>query len=297
MKGTKRTQRTADILTTLVVSLTTCSKIGGVCFVQTVALSKKSCLAILMPLVFAFPVLAQVTLKAPMVSVDQGQSFGMDITTTQFEEIVSLQMSMSWDPAVIKLDSIRNFGLPFLDPSDFNTLVPGFMAMVWFDFSLGGVSVDDDSPLFTLHFTAVGAPGSNTDVLFDQSPISIEIGKLDSLVTVPVDYELSSGEVQILLGTGSINREVQHAVDFPYPNPFSSRLFLPVALAHTTPVNYQLIDCQGKICASETSLLPGGLHNIHIMVPPLAKPGAFTLVTYIDGWKQSRKIIFAPDRH
>lgn len=238
---------------------------------------------------------AQVALVAPSISVDQGQSFGVNITTAQFENIVSLQMSIRWDASVVRLDSVRNFGLPFLDPSDFNTLNPGILSMVWFDFNLQGASVADGSTLFTLYCTAIGSQGAKTEVFFDQTPIPIEIGKLDSNVnTIPVAYELTQGEVSILLGTGFSKPPLPHQMDDPFPNPFSTHFTLPLSLATAATVQYQVLDLQGQICASAKKHLPQGLHQMTIQPPPAAVPGVYMLIADIDGHCVSRKIIFAP---
>ena len=238
---------------------------------------------------------AQVYLQVDSLTVDQGQTFSLEVTADSFEDIVSLQMSMRWDSSVIRLDSVRSFGLPLLDPSDFNILNPGLLTMVWFDFSLQGVNAPESGLLFTLHFTAVGPPGSKSAVSFDQSPTTIEIGRLEGAITVAVDYEVNSGEVCIDLGTSSVEPpKSDFELRAPFPNPFHENIFVPCALPQSAIVTYMLVDMGGEIWGSGTHELPAGDHQFIIPSSAALRAGLYTLLIHVNGMQYARKIIFVP---
>ena len=89
---------------------------------------------------------------------EQGKSVCVDIRTSNFQEIVSLNYAHIWDPAVWQFDSISNIQLSGLSEENFETGTTGEVSISWN--KAEGMSLDDGSVLYTLCFTAIGDLGN-----------------------------------------------------------------------------------------------------------------------------------------
>jgi gliding motility-associated-like protein len=125
-----------------------------------------------------------------------------DVKINDFDDIIALQFSMNWNPAVFEFDRVENFGIPGLDISGFGT--PGFpgieegeLVLSWIDLSLEGETLPDSFTIFTVCLNAVGAAGTSSPVTFTQNPLEIEIANVDSSITT---YALLQGfgEIKVM---------------------------------------------------------------------------------------------------
>lgn len=84
-----------------------------------------------------------------------GSTTRIDVQTQNFNEILSFQFSMNWDPNALSLDSITNLGVPGMGSSSFGVSFThlGILTTSWFDFFLAGKSLPDQTSLFSLWFT------------------------------------------------------------------------------------------------------------------------------------------------
>ncbi len=99
------------------------------------------------------------------------------ITLNDFADILGFQFSMSWDTAVIRFDTIINFGLSGLSGGNFNTRMPdnGTLRSTWTDPLGTGVSVDNGTVAFELCFNVVGEEGESSVIAFTNTPIVQEL--------------------------------------------------------------------------------------------------------------------------
>ena len=124
----------------------------------------------------------------------------------------------------------------------------GAIRVAWFDGSTLGVSVPDDTKLFTLSLQIIGEAGTNSNITISNSPIVIEVTssdgtQLDSLgvtggtVTIPGDIT-SSTFFAAPNGMELYQNE---------PNPFYTVTRIKAMLPTSHEVQFFITDVSGKI--------------------------------------------------
>ena len=130
------------------------------------------------------------------VNANQGDQICLDVTTTNFVDILGLQFSIDYDPAVLQFVSVGNFNLNGLTESLFglppNSTVPGTITLSWLENSLMGIDLPDNTILFEMCFTVTG--NTTSDVTFSSSPTGIEVTDADEQ---PVDFNGEKGTVTL----------------------------------------------------------------------------------------------------
>ena len=104
------------------------------------------------------------------------ESFCVDVTVADFEDIVSLQFSMNWNADTIHFDSlVVGNTLPGFNSLNFNlnNTSDGYLVMSWYHPSIQPVTLPDDAVLFSLCFTAA-ANGGTTQIEITSTPTVIE---------------------------------------------------------------------------------------------------------------------------
>lgn len=117
------------------------------------------------------------TLQASGGTTAKGEKLCVPVTTQDFREIVSMQHSIQWDPAVLQFANVANFGLPALTENNFGgrQAGEGILSFSWFDQNVKGISQPNGHKLYDLCFQVVGEAGSKTKVQFADAPVIIEI--------------------------------------------------------------------------------------------------------------------------
>jgi gliding motility-associated-like protein len=146
-------------------------------------------------------------LSLPEVTVADGETVTLPLTVTDFDSIVSLQLSINWDTEVATYVDFELAALPLLAIGDFQA-AQGELRLSWFDNEGDGESLPDGTVIARLTFTAMGDPGDFTILPFTGNPLAIQIFK--STMTVgefePVTLEQDPGRIAIAAPLGfSIN--------------------------------------------------------------------------------------------
>jgi hypothetical protein len=106
-------------------------------------------------------------------NIQQGESTCVDVVVGNFEDILSMQFSMDWDASLVNFNEVTNFNLPGLNASSFGE-PNNQLTVSWYDPDLSGESLPDNTPIFTLCYTALNTAGTAT-VEITGLPTSIEI--------------------------------------------------------------------------------------------------------------------------
>lgn len=120
-----------------------------------------------------------------------------------FTDLLGLQFSLNWDPAVLSYNGVQNFGLPNMAAASFGQPAPGELNMIWLAPGLSGVTLPDGSVLFQLSLTINGPVGAASPIAFAASPLSpqavdgtgqpVTVATQDGLFTVGANTPLSLG--------------------------------------------------------------------------------------------------------
>lgn len=109
--------------------------------------------------------------------VEQGSSFCLDVQVQQFNQILSMQYTMHWDPEILKFSKVDNFKLKDLSANNFGTnkVTIGNLPISWYDLNVRGLSVPDNTAIYQVCFDAIGQSGQRSSINFDGNPVTIEI--------------------------------------------------------------------------------------------------------------------------
>ena len=140
---------------------------------------------------------SQVVIEGETVSMCLTATVSIDVTATNFADMVSAQFGVTWDPAILEFSSANNH----LPPSAlFNTTnaASGELKFSWFDLNPPvGILFTSGDPIFTLNFNLIGSYGDVTSIDFGPLP-GFPIQFVNSGGVVPASgYSLQPGSVSI----------------------------------------------------------------------------------------------------
>ncbi|MDH3648208.1 MAG: gliding motility-associated C-terminal domain-containing protein [Saprospiraceae bacterium] len=136
-----------------------------------------------------------VGLCLPDSVVRPGQILCVPVTVNNFQGILSLAMTISWDPNVIDFTNVSNIN-PILGASasfDVARGPEGILPILWFDLSITPQNLMDGDTLFELCFNVIGAPGSRTGLQFANEPTQIDITDEDAALPL----QLKNGSITV----------------------------------------------------------------------------------------------------
>lgn len=139
---------------------------------------------------------AQVALAADSLSGLPGSQLDVPIRAMQWQDVVSCQGTIEWDTQVLSYDTVYQFGLPGMNPSNFGlSLVPGGkLTYSWNEPNLQGTNLADSTPIFVLRFGLTGPLGATSPIAFTPNPTNLEFIN-GNLMALP--YNVFGGEVEI----------------------------------------------------------------------------------------------------
>ncbi|PHN06878.1 cohesin domain-containing protein [Flavilitoribacter nigricans] len=144
-------------------------------------------------------------LKFANISGAQGTQVCMDVTVQDFTDMLGMQYTINYDPAVLQFESITNTNLTGLTAGgNFGNPSPGKITVFWFDQAVSGITLPDDTRIYSICFTVLDeAP---TSITLGDDPTAIEFSDLNS--SGAIDYSLCGGSVNGGGGTGGNNCEL-----------------------------------------------------------------------------------------
>ncbi len=147
---------------------------------KIIAMKKFVLLSYFLVGLFGF-VWAQPTFEIDNTTGDPGTVVSVNFKVDDFADIVGMQFTINWDPAVLSFNSLTNITnqIDDFDEGSFNTdpnwVNNGNISVSWFDFGAEGNTVPDGTIIFTLNFDVVGGSGSSTVVTISGEPRAIEV--------------------------------------------------------------------------------------------------------------------------
>lgn len=223
-----------------------------------------------------------VTLDIGEGFVDQsGEAVCLPITVSNFENIIGMQFTMSWDPTQLVADSIINPALPNFTDKNYNlgpfanTDREGILIVAWSHSTFAGVNLPDGSSILEVCFTSIG-DDDTAEVAFSQDPAIVEISTNDEILPVipktGTVIRTSPTDKQVWPGDTDNNGLVDHfdllniglaygTTGYPRPDAHLSwEAQFGAPWNQTTPntnINYRHIDTDGNgtITANDTLAL------------------------------------------
>ena len=129
------------------------------------------------------------SLIAPTLSASCNTTIDVPVKIKNFQSLLSLQFSLGWDTAKLKLNGVSNYGpaVMALTPTNFGlgNAQNGQITFAWNNDDQTGVSLSDSTIIFVLQFNVTGNNGTTGAINFFSNPTSIEAIDI-GLNTVPV---------------------------------------------------------------------------------------------------------------
>lgn len=141
-------------------------------------------------------------LKFADISGTAGTEICMDVTVQDFTDILGMQYTIEYDPAVLQFESIANTNLTGLTAGgNFGNPSPGKITVFWFDQAVSGVTLPDDTRIYSVCFTILAE--TPTSIALGNDPTAIEFSDLNS--SGAIDYTICGGSVNGGGNTGGGN--------------------------------------------------------------------------------------------
>lgn len=107
-------------------------------------------------------------------TVSSGDTVEVEVITTNFSDILSVQYSINWNPSVIQFIERKDMDLEYVavGSSDSET---GNLRISWFDIEGDGESLVDGEVMIAFKFLTVGNGGDYTDLMLTGSPLEIQV--------------------------------------------------------------------------------------------------------------------------
>ncbi|MFK7809067.1 MAG: cohesin domain-containing protein, partial [Saprospiraceae bacterium] len=135
-------------------------------------------------------------------TANTGDQVCVPVTATGFDDLFGFQFTILFDETVLTFDNITLDQLPTtLSTSNPN---PGEIIFSWVEDGLNGVTLAGTNILFEICFTAIGAPGTSSDLTFTGAPAPGGTPIEFSSFSGPRGYDLTNGSVSIAGGGGNI---------------------------------------------------------------------------------------------
>lgn len=141
-------------------------------------------------------------IKFGNISGTAGTEVCMDVTVQDFNEILSLQYTMNYDPDILQFESITNTNLTGLTAGgNFGNPSPGKVTVFWFDQAVTGITLPDDTRIYSICFTIL--EDTPTSLTLGDDPTAIEFSAQGT--SGAIDYSICGGAVNGGGNTGGNN--------------------------------------------------------------------------------------------
>ncbi len=260
---------------------------------------KKLLLTLITCMLFVLSLSAQLSLVVSDVTGEKGQTVEVGISISGFNDISSMQFSVNWDSTVLDFKALENLSdvLPDFSEKEIGLVetTAGIVRVAWFDNAIMGVTIPDNTELFTLRFELIGEGGTNSAVTITDQPIVIEFTNQEG-----EKVELSAvtgGEITIPDNTTAIPfLTVQNGVTLYQnePNPFKAATKIKAIFPTVEAVQFFITDISGKIVYQNNFTSVQGENTIVIERSLLDASGTYYYTLQSEHYQLSRKMILVP---
>ena len=143
------------------------------------------------------------TVKAGDQTEDCGdQLIAVPVLVEDFNDMIAYQFSFSWDPTVLSFNSVtlNTTALPGYNIGNFNQndVANGVISTAWNDLQVAGVTLPDNTEIFTVFFNYIGTNPNATDLTFVEVPTFFEAVNLaedvSSITTIDGSFTLTDDD-------------------------------------------------------------------------------------------------------
>ena len=124
-----------------------------------------------------------------------------NVTVDNFDDIIGLEYTVTWDPTVLDFQNVTNLNLSGLSVGNFNELGNNQLLLSWNPFSPTGVTLADGTAIYSMCFELVGDAGDLSSISFTGNTEATMAGNPPT----PVDPVLTNnGQVTVSSCSGGV---------------------------------------------------------------------------------------------
>lgn len=227
---------------------------------------------------FVVPLSAQpAMIFTPNVEATTGEQIEINLQVSNFSNIVGMQFSMNWDATALQLVSIENFNLPgaSINNIGLKKSQAGAAIFSWIDNSMAGVSLANDSPIFTLSFKVLAPSNTSTEISISKNE-TIEVIDVNSKL---LDYTLESGMITVINPTSTQTASVLHSGNLSlhqnHPNPFGENTIIQFDISQADTLLFTIYDIKGKKQYESAQHYIAGTHFLKVNKEMLPAKGIY----------------------
>lgn len=207
-----------------------------------------------------------------------GQVVCLPVYVQGFNDILSYQFSMSWNPQVLTFDHSQNFNLPGLDAADFNEYPSNILLTAWDSQSGEGITRANGLTLFELCFNVTGNVGSNTEISIG-SVFPPSVGPAEAYNTSMVNVWQPDanifGFVEVTEASSVSEAEAKRPSFFLTPNPTSDEAKIKARFPSPMPVTVVVADALGRVVFEKKRQAKAGEQTFEIPASALTAKGIY----------------------
>ena len=139
------------------------------------------------------------TFYADSVQGPPASFIDVPVRVRNFNQILSIQGTIAWNPAVATFNNVSYFGMPGMGAANFGLSQTGngLIAFSWDDLNLVGVTLPDTTLIFKLRFTLTGSSGAQTAISFVNTISPVEVVNISGN---PIVFSTTNGNIIITGG-------------------------------------------------------------------------------------------------
>jgi hypothetical protein len=232
-------------------------------------------------------------------TVVQGANFCLPVTVTNFTTMGSFQHSLMWNPQVISYQSTQGVNLIWSAAnSSFNQPVPGTLLVAWSDLTANGASLANGTTIYNVCFKAVGANGSQTDIIMGGQGFPPTAGTAEAYtitnqnVWSPAQSPISN---HVLINNSvSVQETAMRSRFRVFPNPVAESANVCFQQQKAGKAAFSLTDELGRVVWEEEMVFQSGDICEVVHVPASVVSGQYVLlVQTADGQVLSQALTVA----
>jgi hypothetical protein len=130
----------------------------------------------------------------------QGETIVGEVRVADFSQVQAFQFSLTWDPSILEIGEVSDFGVPALGGNSFGLFRDeGRLSVIWDSSTLDGESLDGGSILFRLSFLVLGGDGASSEIRFGDEPtVRLVVQNLSSGVFESVSGSITVGRPPLI---------------------------------------------------------------------------------------------------
>ena len=139
------------------------------------------------------------TINIPHIEVQENEAFSLEMTTASFNEMVSIQFSVHWDPSIIAFEDSEISDLDFVAVGT-TFAHEGTIRISWFDVEGIGESMEDFKSFLKLNFKTLGQIGDTTPLSMAGDSLEIQIFQATGEPGIfrEIEFDAQDGSVTIV---------------------------------------------------------------------------------------------------